>query len=374
MHAQLMRWRNGFLGAIGAGFAISAAAVQDGIPQLDHVFVIMLENHSYAQIIGNPATPFITGLAATQNIATSYKSTANPSLPNYLATIAGSDFGVANDGSPAWGAAADNLNGPYRFDAPTIASQLVATGRTWKTYQEDLPAAGSTVNFAPGAGVGALYAVKHNPFPYFAAVQNDAGQLANMVPLAQLGADLAGGGVPNLAYIVPNQCNDMHGLGGAASPCGAFSNAQLLAQGDSTVRTLVTGITASTTWQSGRNALFIVFDESEGPPGQDPLVAIAMTNYGVTGVHDATPYNHYSLLKTMEAGFGLPYLANAANAQTMAPLLAPVPEPASAAMLLAGMGLLGCAVRRTRLRAASLTRSGSAHGFAPAPYSSAGSA
>ena len=352
----LKRWSCGFLGFAVVTLALSAAAAQDGVPQLDRVFVIMMENHSYAQIIGNPATPYITGLAATNNIATNYKSTSNPSLPNYLATIAGSDFGVTNNASPAWGASANNSSGPYRFDAPTIASQLVATGRTWKSYQENLPAAGSMVNSAPGGDVGALYAVKHNPFPYFASVQNDQGQLNNMVPLGQLSMDLAGGIVPNLAYIVPNQCNDMHGLGDPASPCGGFSQAQLLAQGDLTVQTLVSGITASNVWRSGRNALFVVFDESEGPPGQDPLVAIAVTNYGVTGVRDGTPYNHYSLLKTMEAGFGLSYLGNAASAQTMAAMLAPVPEPQSVAMMLAGLGLMGMVGFRKKRSAISLSR------------------
>ena len=351
MRANFKRYCGTVVGVAGVVFALSAAAAQDGIEALDHVFMIMLENHSFAQIIGSSATPFITGLAATQNIATSYKSTSNPSLPNYLATIAGSDFGITNNGSPAWGGAANNATGPYRIEAPTIASQLIATGRTWKTYQEDLPAAGSTVNSAPDGAVGALYAVKHNPFPYFASVQDDPAQRSNMVPLTQLSVDLVGGGVPNLSYIVPNQCNDMHGLGGA-SPCSGFSDAQILAQGDMTVRTLVTAITASSTWSTGRNALFIVFDESEGAPGVDPLVAIAMTNYGVIGVRDATPYNHYSLLKTMEAGFGLSYLGNAAGAQTMAALLAPVPEPQTWAMLLAGFGLVGWAVRREKRQAA----------------------
>lgn len=341
MGGMLKRCGRALLGCAGLALANPLPAAQDGIPQLDRVFVIMMENHSYAQIIGSPDTPFINGLAATYNIATSYKSTANPSLPNYLATIAGSDFGVGNNAAPAWGGATTTASGPYRFDADSIASQLVATGRTWKTYQEDLPAAGSTVNFAPDE-TSALYAVKHNPFPYFASVQNDPGQLANMVPLTQLSADLAGGSVPNLAYIVPNQCNDMHG----ANPCGTLTDAELLKRGDNTVQALVTGIMASGTWSAGRNALFVVFDESEGPPGQDPLVAIAVTNYGVTGVRDATPYNHYSLLRTMEAGFGLSYLANAASAQAMAPMLAPVPEPESCAMMLAGLGLLGCFARR----------------------------
>ena len=114
---------------------------------------------------------------------------------------------------------------------------------------------------------------------------------------------------------------------------------------------LVNGIVGSPTWHEGRNAIFLVFDEGNGPlscaydsatetdvvpgtllPGpdcyapqniNDKVVLIAITNYGKRGVKDGHFYSHYSLLRTIEAGFGLPYLGHAADATThaMGPLL-----------------------------------------------------
>ena len=313
-----------------------ALADKDGIPSLDHIFVIMLENHSYSQIIGNPNAPFINVLASTYNSATDYSAITHPSLPNYLATIAGSTFGITNDGPPAWGGQTQP-SGPYTINAPTIAGQLVAAGKTWRTYQGGLPGIGSKVNAAPSAAT-ALYAVKHNPFPYFRSIQNSPAELNNMVPENQLQIDLTHGFVPNLAYIVPDQCNDMHGVTSPTSPCNGFSNARLIHQGDAAVESLVTEITSSSVWHTGRNVTFVVFDEGTGPAGKDPVVAIAITNYGAKGVEDGTAYNHYSLLKTMEAGLGLPYLAHAGDpgTRTMSAMLA-VPEPRTSLVLLAGL-------------------------------------
>ncbi len=84
-----------------------AATVTEGIPQFDHQFVIMMENHSYSQIIGNPNAPNINNLANTYNLATNYFGTTHPSLPNYIATISGSDFG---NGAPF-----DPNGFPYSF-------------------------------------------------------------------------------------------------------------------------------------------------------------------------------------------------------------------------------------------------------------------
>src|SRR5882757_7883299 len=203
----------GLLAVVLAG-AVSAqeGKVPNGIPRLDHVFVIMMENHGYNQIIGNPDTPFAESYADSANSATNYFAVAHPSLTNYLEVVGGSNFGVHSDNNPDWhnGTCTDaatpaidctnevtcapgsndgenNIDGVKSIDAAkhtlgkTIADQLVEAGLTWKSYQESLPSTGADgVNFSDGfftdgsnilnflpneaQGLLKLYAAKHNPF------------------------------------------------------------------------------------------------------------------------------------------------------------------------------------------------------------------
>ena len=201
--------------------------------------------------------------------------------------------------------------------------------------------------------------MKHNPFPYVAEVQDNPAQFAKQVPIEQLFSDLGSGNVPAFSYIVPDQCRDMHGIGNVLAPCGGVNDTDDndVKRGDDETGWLVNGILGSRGWQNGRNALFITFDEGNGPltcsnynpdigtdtaqgsllPGadcyaaanfNDKVVLIAITNYGVRGVQDTRFQSHFSLLKTIEAAFGLPYLGHAADAttNTLAPLLAPSGE------------------------------------------------
>src|SRR5581483_12443637 len=77
-------------------------AVPTGIPHLDHVFVIMMENHGYSQIIDNPNAPFTNSFALTANLAANYYAVAHPSLSNYLEIVGGSNFGIQSDNYPDW--------------------------------------------------------------------------------------------------------------------------------------------------------------------------------------------------------------------------------------------------------------------------------
>lgn len=313
----------------GWGAALPAWAASAKVPPLDHAFVIILENHAYAQIIGNPKAPYINRMAHTYNLATQYHAVTHPSLPNYVALIAGDYFGIHSDAYPAWGGKGGGLFSRRiaPLSGPTIADQLVAARLTWKIYEEDLPPGGAYgVDISPGGAGGALYAVKHDPFLYFASVQNNPAMLAASVPAAQLGVDLDAGKAPNLSFIVPNQCRDMHGDGG---PCRGADDAALIAAGDRAVADVVEKIRASAQWQHGSNAIFVVWDEDNFHTADNRVAAIVETNYGAKGVRDATPYTHYSLLKTLETAFNLEFLGHAADPDTalMSPLLAPTGPP-----------------------------------------------
>jgi len=356
---------------------------QDGVPRLDHVFVIILENHnsftSFGSngIIGNPEAPNITALWNRYNVATDYNAVWHPSLPNYVAMITGnwvgtdviatghtypkgSTVGISDDDSPSvatdYGPPANPSPHRWTVQLPSVAGQLVKAGKDWKAYLQNIPISGTTLANWPGDNNTAkLYAVKHNPFPYVAEIQADPKQFAKQVPIEQLFSDLGSGHVPAFSYIVPDQCRDMHGLSNPLAPCGgAFdTDDNDVKRGDDETGWLVNGIMGSQAWQRGRNAIFIVFDEGNGPltcsydpdsrvdtapgsllpgadcyaPGNfnDKVVLIAITNYGVRGVHDTRFQSHFSLLKTIEAAFGLPYIGHAADAttNTLAPLLAP---------------------------------------------------
>jgi phosphatidylinositol-3-phosphatase len=197
-----------FAAALAGSVCAQEGKVPKGIPHLDHVFVIMMENHGYNQIMGNPDTPFAESYANSANSATNYFAVAHPSLTNYLEVVGGSNFGVHSDNNPDWhnatctnnlasgtvntdnpaspsicpiyGTGTDaatpaidctnetqcppgsndgenNIDGVKSIDAAknivgkTIADQLVAAGLTWKTYQESLPASGADgVDFSDG--------------------------------------------------------------------------------------------------------------------------------------------------------------------------------------------------------------------------------
>jgi hypothetical protein len=356
----------------GTAFAEEHEA-RSGIPHLDHAFVIVMENHAFSQIIGNPAAPYITAYAKTANLAANYFGVGHPSLTNYLEIVGGSNFGIVNDNSPDWhntacvsalASSTPQLEGTpdtcpiagsgmdaetpavdstnegtpavpvYNDPIPpaftvgkTIADQLVEAGLSWKTYQENVPAFGAdNVNWsdglltnatpAPVYGVPHLYAVKHNPFAYFANVQagtDPNNSMANTVGFERLYTDLASGHVPNYSLIAPNQCHDQHGRGPGEVGPGCSDDAGTIAQGDATVKALVAAIKASPAWKHGQNAIVVVWDENDYGSEPNQVVTIVDTNYGVKGVTSPVKYNHFSLLKTLEAGFGLDYLNHAAD-------------------------------------------------------------
>jgi hypothetical protein len=286
-------------------------------PQYDHVFLIINENHNYNQIIGNPAAPIINALASDYGIATSYTGVSDPSEPNYVAMLGGSDFGISSDD-------------PYFFPGNTVSaanlmSQLEAAGKTWKGYFQDMPYAGYRGYCYPGKCNGipdsdTEYVAKHNGIVNFANMQTPA-EWIKQTPLSQLAADLSSGNVPNLSYIVADECHDMHGAPPwcvDSGKSGDVDDTWLVAMGDKFVGDTVNSITSSSTWATGNNAIVVTFDE--GNVKNDKIVTVVATNHGARGARDNTSYNHYSLLASLQQTFGLSCLLNSCSATAMAPL------------------------------------------------------
>ncbi|HEX5226701.1 MAG TPA: hypothetical protein VFW44_03285, partial [Bryobacteraceae bacterium] len=175
-----------------------------------------------------------------------------------------------------------------------------------------------------------LYASKHNPFVYFSSIQEGVqpgSSLANSVGFTGPGGlygDLQAGTVPQFSFISPNQCNDQHGRGNAGPFCNfdptdngtqAGLNPALMHLGDVAVQQIVTAIKASPVWHQGQNAIVVLWDENDysTAPNTNQVPLIVDTNYGSHGLTSNTFYTHFSLLKSIEAGLGLPCLNHACD-------------------------------------------------------------
>ena len=167
------------------------ATTQNGVPVYEHVFIVIDENHSFAQVIGSAQMPYLNSLAAQGASSTNYFANATQSLPDYFMLTVGDT--VTTGASYSGTITADN-----------VVRQLVASGKTWKAYMESIPSAGY-LDDGPDP-----YKKIHNPFAYFSDVIQSDAQRMNIVPLAQLAADIASGNIPNYAMIVPNNQNNGH--------------------------------------------------------------------------------------------------------------------------------------------------------------------
>src|ERR1700733_303524 len=343
----------GLIAAGGAGAGTAAPKVPGGIPRYEHIFLIIEENRSYSEIIGaRSIAPNINRLAAQYGQATQFYAEVHPSEGNYVAMLGGDTFGIHDDDAyyckPKMQDAMcpkSNKDGyvDHTVTAPSLVDQLEAHGLTWKAYMESIPAPGSGAARWPTAdkpvvGVPAeVYAVKHNGFMTFKRVQDDPRRAEKIVGFDALERDLASGNLPNYAHIVPNQCNEMHGRDqGPYTPedCNKSNPDGLIKRGDRIAGKLVDDIMHSAVWSAaGHVAIVITFDEngkaerddsaqgccgydpkSQAKFGGGPIPTLVSTNHGRRGGQGATPYNHYSLLRTTETAFGIDeHLAQAAD-------------------------------------------------------------
>jgi len=308
-----------------------------------HLFVINLENKGYDNTWGadSPA-PYLSGTLRDQGVLLShYFGVAHHSLPNYIAQISGqgpnrqtqADCPQFTAFEQTGTSELDQAVGEgcvYPANVPTVAGQLTEAGLTWKGYQEDMgtpcrhPLPGA-VDDTQRARVGDQYAVKHNPFVYFAGISASPACAQSVVDLEVLRSDLgAVASTPNLSMITPNLCHDGHD-----APCVDGEPGGLVSA-DAWLKQWVPLITSSPAFRAD-GLLVITFDESDSPkadssaccgtpqgpnaalPGIDGLGggrvgALVISPFTAGGTTSDTPYNHYSLLASIEDTFSLPYL------------------------------------------------------------------
>ena len=289
----------------------------------DHVFIIMMENTGYDTLIGNPNAPFINFAAATTGVASNYYGVTHPSQPNYVAATSGALNGVVDDND-------------ITIDVPNIVDQLEARGKTWKAYMQSYSLCITPLDHACG---NQLYERKHNPFISYKDVQTNPARVANIVDFSQFAADLANNTVPDYVWISPDQCHDMHGRGATpADPCDFSQIPALIATGDSFLLNTVNAIMTSKSW-TGNSVIFIVWDESDftgsGPfgfgdtsgccdanPGGGHVLGLVISNALRFARSANDPFNHYSMLSTIQRSWDLGCLGNTCDRRNVKPMRA----------------------------------------------------
>lgn len=298
--------------ALGASAAVSqttslcGARVTTAPPvTYKHVIWIWMENHAYNQIIGSPGSanytnsPYVNGTVVTQcGLATNYHNITHPSLPNYLAAVAGTTGGVTTDCSPT----------ACPQSASSIFAQLNTAGKTWRGYAESMPTNCALTDTS-------LYAARHNPAVYYTGIRSSCASWDVPMGTTTSGAfqqALQAGTLPAFSFITPNLCDDTHN-------CATKT-------GDSWLQTWLPVITRSSSYTAGDTAVFVTWDEGENGSSNAcatnttdvgcHVATLVLTPYTKPGTKSALLYNHYSLLRTAETLLALPHLGHAADSST----------------------------------------------------------
>jgi len=320
--------------SLAAAFAVPAQAGPT-VPAYDHIVVVIMENHGYDQIVGNPNAPYINNtLIPGGALFTDSHGVTHPSQPNYIALFSGSTQGVTGD---------PNISGmvppnqpQWPLNAPNLGAQLLNSGKTYAGYSEDLPGVGSTVDTANGG----LYAAKHNATVMF---QNGVGSnqplngnlLPSSVNLPYTSFPDANhfDQLPSVAFVAPNQKNDMHN----------GSDPQAIINGDNWLKN---NIEPYRQWANTHNSLLIVTWDEDDFTASNHIATIFDGAHLVPGLYVDT-INHYNVLRTIEAANGLPGIAGAADLPPITDAFL-TPEPTSASLL--ALGSLGLLATRRRFR------------------------
>jgi phospholipase C len=267
-----------------AVLAVAAAGVRaaNGVPRFGHVIVIVFENRSAPAILANPQAPYLNRLARRYALLANYYAVAHPSLPNYIALVSGTTRGFGHDCVRCL------------TRAPTLADTLLGAGLTWKTYVEG-------VRRERFRSIESSVVKARIPFLYAGDVLAHDAQLDRVVPLAQFGRDLVRRRLPSYSLVVPSLCHDMH-------DCRTRVGDRWLAR---FLRPVLPRLGRS-------DVVFVVFDEgrrSDTRGGGGRVVAIAAGPSVRRHAVVRRPYDHYSLLRTIEAGWRLPLLGRSAAAR-----------------------------------------------------------
>jgi acid phosphatase len=246
-----------------------------------HVMVIVEENHSYSDIIGNTSeAPYMNSLVTQYGLGTNWFGLSHPSEPNYLGMVSGSIWDNPRDSTPQ--------NDSY--PGPTVVDQMASAGIGWKAYMEDMPQpCDLTHTYSP-----AYYDVNHNPFMYFQSIRSDPAQCNRDVPFTQFAGDLSSNTMPPFVFISPNLNHDMHN--------------GTIQQADTWLHSTMSQVFSSQ-WYAQGGIVIITWDEGESSD-QIPVIVVDARD---AGKRLTTKGDHYGMLRAIEEAYALPFLGHAAD-------------------------------------------------------------
>lgn len=248
----------------------------NALPTPDHVVVVVLENHSFSQVIGSPSMPYFNSLATAHSLAGDYFGNVHPSIGNYFMITTGQIESID-----------DSFSGTVTDD--NIVRALVGAGKSWRAYMESIPSAGYL------GGDVSPYLKHHDPFSYFSDVTSSTAQAANIVPFTQLQADLAAGTLPNFAFISPNARDDAHDCPTGAATC---ADTDKLAAADTWLKTNIDPLINNAAFA---NSVFIItWDEGDltdlsNVGGQ--VATVLVGTHVKAGFKSTTFYQHQNTLR-----------------------------------------------------------------------------
>ena len=248
----------------------SAAAAGAAVPRFAHVIVVVEENHTAGEVIGNPAAPFMNSVARHGALLTRSYGITHPSYPNYLALFSGSTHGITDDSCP------------HYFSGGNLGAQVRAHGISFAGYADGLPRTGYR-----GCTHGA-FARRHVPWIDFR-------NLPRSLSHPMSGFPTAFAKLPRLAFVIPNLDHDMHD--------GTIGQAD---------RWLQAKLARYLSWARRHDSLLVVtWDEDDRSAGNHIPTMLAGAH--VRTGRFVTRVDHYRLLRTLEASFGLGGLGHAAQ-------------------------------------------------------------
>ncbi len=253
------------------------------LPRPDHIVIVVEENHSRSEIIGNPDAPYINALRNEGAYFSNSHAIEHPSQPNYLDLFSGSNQGVTSDACPR------------RLSAPNLASELRDAHLTFAGYAEDLPSVGYTgCNNGHVFSLGATYVRKHCPWVTFTNVPPSAN-----LPFSQFPTDFTR--LPTVSFVIPNLNHDMHN--------GTVKSADIW---------LKNNIQPYVDWAKTHNSLLILTWDEDDQSEQNTIPTIFVGPMVKPGTYSGY-INHFNVLRTVEDMYGLPHLGESAH-------VSPIPD------------------------------------------------
>ncbi|MHB1687116.1 MAG: alkaline phosphatase family protein [Ignavibacteriaceae bacterium] len=254
------------------------------LPKPKHVIVIILENHSFKQIIGSPAAPYINSLVKDNSCAlfTQYYAITHPSQPNYLALFSGSVNGVPDDELPK----------DLPFTTPNLGAELLKHEYSFAGYCEDLPSIGYNGKFA------GPYARKHNPWVNWQDAKKNGIPKKLNLPFTSFPKNY--NLLPTISFVIPNLNNDMHD----------GKEPERISKADTWIKENLNGYIQ---WAKKHNSLLIITMDEDNNTSVNLIPTLFIGQMVKHGEY-SEKINHYSLLRTLEDMYHLPHAGQSSEA------------------------------------------------------------